>query len=296
MVYFGVPTCPYCKKRVNLIRTWSLKRQGEYKCPHCGGISNIFLSPLIHVFAVLAVFSGGAMYFFHKFILDDIALDTVWQILIPFAAFFLISLFMVYLAKPVIKKVSRTEMEKKPRGRSNFEDRRPAAANTSGQMFYDPNEYLPQGDYRTGPLPKMEDDSDMRVVPSSPRLDAGSYQQEMQKTSVVKLPPARSARASAPSQRPPQRPAATRSVQQPVRAQGQTSSARPAASARPVSPQPNVSSAVQGTAAPAAASSHRVVSSIDIPSVSDDFFAKYDDPDYVERRLKEIKDQRREEK
>ena len=37
MQYFGVPICPYCKKRVNLIRTWSLKRQGEYKCPRCGG-------------------------------------------------------------------------------------------------------------------------------------------------------------------------------------------------------------------------------------------------------------------
>ena len=45
MQYFGVPRCPYCKKRVNLIRTWSLKRQGEYRCPRCGGISNIFLSP-----------------------------------------------------------------------------------------------------------------------------------------------------------------------------------------------------------------------------------------------------------
>ena len=55
MQYFGVPRCPYCKKRVNLIRTWSLKRQGEYRCPRCGGISNIFLSPLVYVFALLEV-------------------------------------------------------------------------------------------------------------------------------------------------------------------------------------------------------------------------------------------------
>ena len=68
MQYFGVPKCPYCKKRVNFIRTWSLKRQGEYQCPRCGGISNIFLSPLVYVFALLAVFSGAAVYFFHKFI------------------------------------------------------------------------------------------------------------------------------------------------------------------------------------------------------------------------------------
>ena len=97
MRYFGVPTCPYCKKRVNLIRTWSLKRQGEYQCPRCGGISNIFLSPLIYVMAMLAIFAGGAMYFFHKFVLDDITIDTAIYVFIPFAAFFLFSLFMVYL-------------------------------------------------------------------------------------------------------------------------------------------------------------------------------------------------------
>ena len=38
-----------------------------------------------------------------------------------------------------------------------------------------------------------------------------------------------------------------------------------------------------------APSSH-VVTSVNIPSVGDDFFAKYNDPDYVERRLKEIKE------
>ena len=54
MQYFGIPTCPYCKKHVNLVRTWRLKREGEYKCPRCGGISNIYLSPLVYVFAVLA--------------------------------------------------------------------------------------------------------------------------------------------------------------------------------------------------------------------------------------------------
>ena len=110
MQYFGVPICPYCKKRVNLIRTWSLKRQGEYKCPRCGGISNIYLSPLIYVFAVIAIFAGGAIYFFHKFILDDVSLSTVLQVIIPFIVFFLLSLFQVYLAKPVIKRVSREEL------------------------------------------------------------------------------------------------------------------------------------------------------------------------------------------
>ena len=60
MQYFGIPTCPYCKKHVNLVRTWRLKREGEYKCPRCGGISNIYLSPLVYVFAVLAIPATGS--------------------------------------------------------------------------------------------------------------------------------------------------------------------------------------------------------------------------------------------
>ena len=107
MRYFGVPTCPYCKKRVNLIRTWRLKREGEYKCPRCGGISNIYLSPLVYVFSVLAICAGICIYFFHKFVLNDIELYTCVYIFIPFAVFYLLSLFTVYLERPVIKRVQR---------------------------------------------------------------------------------------------------------------------------------------------------------------------------------------------
>ena len=134
MQYFGVPKCPYCKKRVNFIRTWSLKRQGEYQCPRCGGISNIFLSPLVYVFALLAVFSGAAVYFFHKFILDDVDLTTVFQVILPFAVFFLLSLFLVYLAKPVIKRVPREEQGKKARPQPTAEDRRAAVSSSTGRI------------------------------------------------------------------------------------------------------------------------------------------------------------------
>ena len=36
----------------------------------------------------------GAVYFFHKFILDDVDLTTVFQVILPFAVFFLLSLFL----------------------------------------------------------------------------------------------------------------------------------------------------------------------------------------------------------
>ncbi len=141
MRYFGVPTCPYCKKRVNLIRTWSLKRQGEYQCPRCGGISNIFLSPLIYVMALLAVFAGGALYFFHKFVLDDIELKTAIYVVIPFAVFFLFSLFMVYLEKPVIKKISKEEYKRNRRQRQTLDENQPQATPVS--QINDSQEFIP---------------------------------------------------------------------------------------------------------------------------------------------------------
>ncbi|WP_417074924.1 hypothetical protein [Hominenteromicrobium sp.] len=126
MQYFGIPTCPYCKKHVNLVRTWRLKREGEYKCPRCGGISNIYLSPLVYVFAVLAICAGVCIYFFHKFVLDDIKLFTCLQIFIPFAIFFFLSLFTVYLKRPVIRRVQREAPRPAPQRSAEPERRAPS--------------------------------------------------------------------------------------------------------------------------------------------------------------------------
>lgn len=108
MQYFGVPKCPYCKKRVNIIRVWSLKKHGEFKCPRCEGISNIYLSPLVYVAAILAIACGVLIYFFARFITDTVSPMTCLQVFIPFAVFFFLSLFFVYLEKPVIRRVRRT--------------------------------------------------------------------------------------------------------------------------------------------------------------------------------------------
>lgn len=291
MQYFGVPTCPYCRKRVNLIRTWSLKRQGEYQCPRCGGISNIFLSPLIYVFGLLAVFAGGAVYFFHKFILDDISLETVFQVLIPFAVFFLLSLFMVYLAKPVIKKAVRGD-EKKRRGRGNFEDRRLAGAETAGRMYYDDQEFIPRMDYRTGPLPAIPgNDDDMKIMPSAPEkreLPQRSRRQELPQPIKRPEPPARRPSEAAVRIAPadPSKPSVP-AVSRPVRP---VESVRTTERVRPLE---NVVSAPRIEEPPVRTEPVRKVTSVEIPAVSnEDFFAKYDDPAYVERRLRELKENR----
>ena len=314
MQYFGVPRCPYCKKRVNLIRTWSLKRQGEYQCPRCGGISNVFLSPLIYVLALLAVFSSGAIYFFHKFVLDDVDLTTCLQVAIPFAAFFLLSLFMVYLAKPVIKRVSREELEKKRKASLNADSRRASVTGQStGRVFTDQGDYLPPADYRTGPFPQPQ------APVAAPRPQP--VREAAQPTAVL---PQQPRRAVSPSREPASPAAQRRQTAQRTAAQGQARrqappvsgqtqarvssqqretpraerqspppSPRPAAQPRREAPpvQRQAPSRPAPQSQPARRPSH-VVHSVEIPSITDDFFKRYDDPAYVERRLKELEEKK----
>lgn len=313
MQYFGVPRCPYCKKRVNLIRTWSLKRQGEYQCPRCGGISNVFLSPLIYVLALLAVFSSGAIYFFHKFVLDDVDLTTCLQVAIPFAAFFLLSLFMVYLAKPVIKRVSREELEKKRKASLNADSRRASVTGQStGRVFTDQGDYLPPADYRTGPFPQPQ------APVAAPRPQPVG--EAAQPTAVL---PQQPRRAVSPSGEPASPAAQRRQTAQRTAAQGQARRQAPPVSGQtqarvssqqggtpraerqspPPSPRPAAqprreAPPAQRQASPRPAQSQparrpsHVVHSVEIPSVTDDFFKRYDDPAYVERRLKELEEKK----
>ncbi len=283
MKYFSVPICPYCKKRVNLIRTWSLKRQGEYLCPRCGGISNIYLSPLVYVFALMAVLGGGALYFFHKFVLDDVSLMTVVQVLIPFAVFFLLSLFMVYLEKPVIKTVSKAEVDRRRRAEERREARkkgtpvppRERPQEPREEMFVPEEEYLPKVDYRTGPMPLEE-------PPAQPETA-----QAMDRTSVIPVTrePAKPVhhamtleQVTAPTKVAPPRPAAQQTTPAPVKER---------LAAKPVTEESGVFEVVT----PAPAAEKKPVSSA---AADDDFFAKYNDPEYVERRLAELNRQREE--
>lgn len=315
MQYFGVPTCPYCKKRVNLIRTWSLKRQGEYRCPRCGGISNIYLSPLVYVFALVAVFAGVAIYFFHKFILDDITLTTGIQVVIPFAVFFLLSLFMVYLAKPVIKKVPRAQVDRKRRNKGNFEERRMPAGRQgqTGQIFYDGEDYQPHTNYRAGPMPQEQGDEDMKIV--EPRESRPAYGETSVQRTVVAAPreeiasqrPRAQAEAShtpvaaprAPQRQTVQSQAPARPVQPAKPAAAAVSPAQPRASApvqaqAPAAPRQAAAAPVQRAAQPAvqAAVPAKPAPRAEQPKAQDDFFAKYDDPEYINRRLAELKRER----
>lgn len=258
MQYFGVPTCPYCKKRVNLIRTWSLKKQGEYQCPRCGGISNIYLSPLIYVLALLALFAGGAVYFFHKFVLDDVGLETALQVFLPFAGFFLLSVFFVYLAKPVIKRVSRDGMGKKKLGRKGSAT---GPVDQASHVYYDREDNPLQREQFTTAIPAQAPPRAAPPQPEAQRPLASPRQQAPVQPRLAAV------RQPAPSPRQQ----STTVIRPPVPV-----SRRPAHQAPP---------APQLGAEPRPA---QVVSSVEPPNAADDFFAKYDDPDYVQRRLREI--------
>lgn len=340
MRYFGVPTCPYCKKRVNLIRTWSLKRQGEYQCPRCGGISNIFLSPLIYVLALIAVFGGGAMYFFYKFVLDDVTLETALYVFIPFAAFFLFSLFMVYLEKPVIKKVSKEEYEKKRLIRSAVAES-PNARASAREEYYDDDSYRSRGSYRPGPeasqteerhgvvnqaafsrakLQAAVENSQGVVIPRAKPSQPAQQQRPVQPQAVPARRPAgapQQQRASRPAANQPapqpgyaQRPVAQRPAQQYVQSVPRQQAPRQQAAQQRAPQQKSFSqqgAAMQqqyrpaGQARPGQAAqrpaaknmgaprqSGRVVGGIETPINQSSYLDKYDDPTYIQRRMKEM--------
>lgn len=104
MKRFRKPRCPYCGEKIGLAKTWALKTQGEYLCPKCGGISNIVLDRLLCLFAFLAILVSAV--FFILGFLGFLTLD-IWLlllVLLPFLLFYLISVFLVRLQKPAVRK------------------------------------------------------------------------------------------------------------------------------------------------------------------------------------------------
>ena len=77
------PICPYCGKKVNIFRTWSLKLQGEYRCIHCKGISNIVLDPGVSILAAIAIILSIGIFLFYRFIFQEITLHCILFMAIP---------------------------------------------------------------------------------------------------------------------------------------------------------------------------------------------------------------------
>ena len=103
MKKFGLPACPYCGKKVNFIKAWKIKKQGEYRCPQCGGYSNILLAPFVPLSAIAAVVLAIILYIIFYFTIG-ITVPIIFCILAPFVLFFVFSCFFIQLKKPVFRK------------------------------------------------------------------------------------------------------------------------------------------------------------------------------------------------
>ena len=107
MQRFGRAKCPYCGKKVGLLNTWTIKKQGEYRCPRCEGISNVTLDILVPVLAAAAIVIALFSFIVNRVGGYPATLATFLWILIPFLVFSILSLFLVHLRRPVLHKVEK---------------------------------------------------------------------------------------------------------------------------------------------------------------------------------------------
>lgn len=113
--------CPYCGEKVGLLRSWVIKTQGEYKCPKCGSCSNIELDPATYLFAILAIILSALIYLVDMIIERNVSIFTVCYVILPYFVFYLLSVFLIRLRKPVIRK--KQPAGKIPARPKNLDDR-----------------------------------------------------------------------------------------------------------------------------------------------------------------------------
>lgn len=104
MKQLGRTVCPYCGKKVNFVITWGLRRRGEYSCPRCHGISNVFLTGTAIATAFLAIMSSLLLVLCFLFFLKEAVWWSIPAVLAPYVIFYLVSLFCVRLKKPVFRR------------------------------------------------------------------------------------------------------------------------------------------------------------------------------------------------
>ncbi|MBE6828808.1 hypothetical protein ACRQU7_00030 [Caproiciproducens sp. R1] len=104
MKKFRKARCPHCGNKLTLLRTWSIKTQGEYKCPKCGGYSNIELDPAVHFFAIGAIVLSGLIYLVWMISVKMLSLASIFFIMLPYFVFYLLCFFLVRLRKPAVHR------------------------------------------------------------------------------------------------------------------------------------------------------------------------------------------------
>ena len=103
MKKFRKAQCPYCGRKVSLLSTCFLRTQGEYKCPKCGGFSNIQLDGAAILFGFLAIFISGIFFVVQYFYIKTFNWQILFFVIFPFVLFYIFSIFLVRLRKPVMQ-------------------------------------------------------------------------------------------------------------------------------------------------------------------------------------------------
>ena len=113
MKLFQLPSCPYCNKKMNIIASWAIRREGEFRCPRCRGVSNIMLDIKLAFIAVASVLLSALLFVILRFVCEKESLGTLILCLLPILIFYILSVFFVRLKKPVMKK-KRRRVPKQP--------------------------------------------------------------------------------------------------------------------------------------------------------------------------------------
>lgn len=99
-----LPQCPYCGKKVNPIVAWTLRTQGEFICPACGGVSNIAIDPAAKALGVLAAVVGVVLFGAGIVMGEGLPIVEILVIMAPFVLYSILSTFFVRLKKPILRR------------------------------------------------------------------------------------------------------------------------------------------------------------------------------------------------
>lgn len=91
--------CPYCGRKISLLKCWVLKTEGEYRCPNCGEYSNIVLNPLLIPFAMICIIISSAIFLIQILLIRTFSWMMFTLVFLPFLIFFLSSAFLVRFKK-----------------------------------------------------------------------------------------------------------------------------------------------------------------------------------------------------
>lgn len=95
--FFRLGRCPYCKSKVPYSKAFFERDNGEYTCPNCDEVSNIYFIKRMNV--VISIVSAIAITVFVIYLLfgDKASLLGATLVMIPFVLFFLMTPFFFRL-------------------------------------------------------------------------------------------------------------------------------------------------------------------------------------------------------